>query len=313
MSINLSESGAMLEPSAAVNQVCLGDSTVNDYTSDIPQNKACNKCGQSKPATTEFFARDKSKKDGLRSNCKACQRKWREENPEYQRKYHEENPEYDRRYREENHEAISERKRKWREENPEYARRYRKENAEKRREYDRGFREENPEYARKWREENPEYDRRYHEENREAISERHRQWREANPEYARKWREANPEKVRERNRKYREENRQRYIEHARAWREANPEKVRAAKVRRRARKRNATGSFTAEDIKAIYKSQEGRCWWCQCEVGDTYHIDHIIPLARGGSNAANNLVIACPTCNLQKGAKMPHEFKGRLF
>jgi 5-methylcytosine-specific restriction endonuclease McrA len=32
------------------------------------------------------------------------------------------------------------------------------------------------------------------------------------------------------------------------------------------------------------------------------HIDHVVPVARGGSNAADNLRVLCAGCNLRKGA-----------
>jgi 5-methylcytosine-specific restriction endonuclease McrA len=50
-------------------------------------------------------------------------------------------------------------------------------------------------------------------------------------------------------------------------------------------------------------------------VGDTYHVDHVVPLVRGGSDDPSNLVIACVPCNLSKGDKLPHEWKrsGRLL
>jgi hypothetical protein len=34
------------------------------------------------------------------------------------------------------------------------------------------------------------------------------------------------------------------------------------------------------------------------------HIDHIIPLARGGTNDALNLEVLCKTCNLRKGSSL---------
>jgi 5-methylcytosine-specific restriction endonuclease McrA len=36
--------------------------------------------------------------------------------------------------------------------------------------------------------------------------------------------------------------------------------------------------------------------------GDALHVDHYLPLALGGSNAASNLRLMHATCNLAKGA-----------
>lgn len=73
------------------------------------------------------------------------------------------------------------------------------------------------------------------------------------------------------------------------------------------------GRFTAGDIELILRSQKGLCWWCGKKVGDKYHVDHRIPLSRGGSNAPENLVISCPPCNLSKNDKLPHEWSNRLL
>ncbi|WP_202495510.1 HNH endonuclease [Streptomyces sp. SID4982] len=42
------------------------------------------------------------------------------------------------------------------------------------------------------------------------------------------------------------------------------------------------------------------------------HVDHAIPLSRGGSDAWHNLVPACEPCNLKKHAKTPEEFLASL-
>jgi len=89
--------------------------------------------------------------------------------------------------------------------------------------------------------------------------------------------------------------------------------MRARSRKRRALKAQATGSFSENDVRRQYESQNGKCWWCGKLVGDTYHVDHRVPLSRGGSDDATNIVIACPHCNMSKGAKMPHEWIGRLL
>lgn len=81
---------------------------------------------------------------------------------------------------------------------------------------------------------------------------------------------------------------------------------------RQARKRNAAGEFTKEDIDKIFQLQKGRCWYCQ-EKLEKYHIDHRVPIVRGGTNWPSNLVLACPFCNLSKHDRLPHEWSDRLL
>jgi 5-methylcytosine-specific restriction endonuclease McrA len=43
-----------------------------------------------------------------------------------------------------------------------------------------------------------------------------------------------------------------------------------------------------------------RCAYCN---GYATHLDHVVPLSKGGVDAAHNIVPACANCNLSKGAK----------
>jgi len=116
-------------------------------------------------------------------------------------------------------------------------------------------------------------------------------------EYQRDWRERNLEKCREKVRK---------------WRAKNPKASLISNSRWRARKAAAAGQHTYADIKAIYAKQSGRCFYCDEELTD-YHVDHFIPLAKGGTDYAENLRIACPTCNCRKSAKMPWDWMPERF
>jgi 5-methylcytosine-specific restriction endonuclease McrA len=79
--------------------------------------------------------------------------------------------------------------------------------------------------------------------------------------------------------------------------------------KRRALNLNAPGTHTPEQIKEQYERQKGRCYYCRCKVAwNNHHVDHVVPLSRGGSNDISNLVIACQTCNLSKNSKLPHEW-----
>lgn len=56
--------------------------------------------------------------------------------------------------------------------------------------------------------------------------------------------------------------------------------------------------------------ESGCCHYCSKPViapnliNKTYDIDHIVPIAKGGSNDPTNLAIACPICNNQKKANI---------
>lgn len=51
------------------------------------------------------------------------------------------------------------------------------------------------------------------------------------------------------------------------------------------------------------------CWYCGAGGWRTKNltIDHLIPVARGGTNAQDNLVTACKRCNRLKSDKMPDD------
>lgn len=134
------------------------------------------------------------------------------------------------------------------------------------------------------------------------------------------WAKANREKTAARRVIYKAENAKLIAAQTRAWRDQNPEKVSAQHINRRARKLQAEGTHTGDDIKHILESQRGLCANCPSKLfksgAKKYHIDHIQPLSKGGSNWPSNLQLLCPTCNLRKGAKDPYEWakeQGRLL
>lgn|SRR5215831_6307062 len=92
------------------------------------------------------------------------------------------------------------------------------------------------------------------------------------------------------------------------WRDKTPGWHRPYRHRRRARLRKAKGSFDRGDVFLILTAQTFRCFWCDADITRKHHVDHYIPLARGGSNWPSNIVLACARCNHQRRDKMPDEF-----
>jgi len=112
---------------------------------------------------------------------------------------------------------------------------------------------------------------------------------------------------------YRAAHREELAAYKAEWCRANLDKRRAAWHRYRARKLGNGGTHTTDDIKRQGEVQRWLCWWCLTPCEDKYHVDHIVPLAKGGHNDPSNLVISCPTCNLSKHDKLPGEWAGRLL
>jgi len=141
------------------------------------------------------------------------------------------------------------------------------------------------------------YAKKYRKENNEAYKKFRRKKYKNNPE---------PQKARSIKNYYkdleasRKKQRQRY--------KKNPEAYKLSARNRKARIKNSEGSHTLEDVKKIKKQQKHKCVYYNTCIKYNFHIDHIYPLAMGGSNYPENLQILCPACNLSKGAKDPIKF-----
>jgi len=140
-----------------------------------------------------------------------------------------------------------------------------------------------------------EVSRRYRANNPEKVRAAVRKWQRENPEGAYRYRTENPEKVREN-----------YVK----WCAEHPENLRIIQHRRRARKLGAAGTCSAEQLRARANLHGGRCYICALQNKLTPYeaIDHVIPLAKGGSNWPSNLRPICNRHNQQKGMKSLREF-----
>lgn len=92
------------------------------------------------------------------------------------------------------------------------------------------------------------------------------------------------------------------------WRDRNKDKVRSYVRNRRAKLRAAPGTHSDMDIQQLWRVQRGRCAYCKTDLVGGFHVDHIHPVSRGGSNWPANLQLCCDPCNRRKGARDPAEF-----
>jgi len=79
---------------------------------------------------------------------------------------------------------------------------------------------------------------------------------------------------------------------------------RVYKLRRRAAGGREISTAT---IAEIVSSQNGLCGGCRLPLGGSFHIDHRVPLSRGGTGDRSNLQAMHPRCNLSKGVSLPGE------
>lgn len=133
-------------------------------------------------------------------------------------------------------------------------------------------------------------------------------YRHANPEKhaasKKKWRGKNPDKVKKHKSESQKRNRPSANKRSKKWNDTHPEQRRAATMRRIARKHDAPGTYGADDIKRMFDEQEGQCAYCGIriflDIPFDVHVDHIIPLSKGGTNYPDNLCLACQSCNQSK-------------
>lgn len=159
------------------------------------------------------------------------------------------------------------------------------------------------------------------------------EWRKRNPDGARAIRRRDYETHKDRW-GYGPEERERIAARMRDYRLKDPEGVRARErasrqaqsletrqhraqeaharaAQRRARERNAVCGHGPDcataDLLAGLRRQD--CRYCGAAAE---HIDHYVPLKRGGLHCRDNLVPACALCNLSKGARTPEEWTEHL-
>jgi len=144
---------------------------------------------------------------------------------------------------------------------------------------------------------NKEKSQKRYQENKEKIRERHARYRKENPEKMKacrkRWQKSNTEKSRAATAR---------------WYEKNPEKAKTVNHNNRARRTSCGGRLSAGLASRLLSFQKNKCAVCLKSLRGGYHMDHVIPLSRGGKNIDSNIQLTCPKCNQEKGPKNPITF-----
>lgn len=152
----------------------------------------------------------------------------------------------------------------------------------------------------------------YRAKNKEAVLQKNRASYKADSSKSlaasKRWQTNNKERHLIYRKTYYYANREQEIERSKKYSKKNPHYARLSAKNRRARKKNAVGKITIQIISEINKQQRNRCVVCNLLLRKKYHIDHIQPLSKGGSNLRSNLQLLCPPCNMEKSDKDPIDF-----
>lgn len=167
----------------------------------------------------------------------------------------------------------------------------------------------------------------YYQKNKEAIKSRVRKYAKENPNKLKacnaayraensdklkaghdKWRHENLERTNKSKLEWASNNKDKVRAAAKAWAKRNPDALRSVRSNRRARKIAAGGKLSSNIAERLFKLQKGLCACCKQRLDDDYHLDHIMPLALGGSNTDGNMQLLKSRCNLQKNKKHPVAF-----
>ena len=166
------------------------------------------------------------------------------------------------------------------------------------------------------------YNKSYNLQNKQQVTEQKSKYRQANAdklrasqrEYyannkdlyaikAKAWRSKNFESKKAYDKQYAEANKDKTKAAAKRFALRHPERISLNRQKRRARLAKArVYKVTAKDLAAVLSAP---CIYCG---SPSKHVDHVIPLSRGGNHSVGNLAPACQECNLAKGSKLVSEW-----
>ena len=154
---------------------------------------------------------------------------------------------------------------------------------------DKKYRENNKDKIKEYRENNKdkrkEYHKKYRENNKDKL-------KEYNKEYNKKYRENNKDIIKE----YRENNK----EYMKEYREHNKDKLKEYRHKRRALKLGNGGSYTKAQWLDTLEYFDYKCAYTGECIKHSCHVEHIVPISKGGTSYIWNLVPSTASANLSK-------------
>lgn len=159
--------------------------------------------------------------------------------------------------------------------------------------------------------------RAWYEKNKELCLKRASEWYENNKSEIKikqkKYAQKNPDIVNACTARWSAKNKDKVYAKNKIWKQANKDLVNAHTQNYRSRKKFKGGVLSRGIRKSLMHLQNGLCIVCKVDLTETsIHLDHIVPLSKGGLNIDSNIQLLCSSCNCKKGSKDPVEFMQSL-
>jgi len=126
----------------------------------------------------------------------------------------------------------------------------------------------------------------------------------------------NKKVVLERRKEYYSKNKEKITKYKKAYSQTEKGKAISRNKTNKRRAKYKNGDVTTDELLQLY-ARVKKCYWCEKKLSkNKIHMDHYVPLSKGGLHTISNIVLSCPRCNLSKNAKDPHKFAqtlGRLL
>jgi len=171
--------------------------------------------------------------------------------------------------------------------------------------------------VKKYRDNNPEVMKVYRESNKDKISKQAKEYNTKNKDRLKKIRDDKKGLLREYYKKYYDKNKEEIKCRTHTYRNSDKYKLMCVNygARYRAHKLNASDGTLPqlvtypliEELQELLTRQDNKCNNCKCDITKEKHLDHHIPLSKGGAHSIGNVVWLCPKCNLSKSNKVPTE------
>ncbi len=228
------------------------------------ETKACKKCGEIFPLTSEYYRSHKKCKDGFENTCKGCtslnKKEWASNNKE----------------------RIKETREKYRIRNADRIKRVKKE-------WDDSHKEHNKEVYHQW-----------WVANAETKREQSAQWKKDNPDKVKEYKLKNKEHIIKARKKYRIDNIDKIKKYNKLYKSNNKILVNMSTQKRQALKKSLPATLTFLEWEYIKDLFGHTCAYCGKELFLTQ--DHFIPLSKGGGYELGNIIPSCLSCNSSKCA-----------